>query len=247
MNVSDKVQESYTNQYDQESIDWRNLGAKYKAANIVELTKDISFSSVLEVGCGEGSILDWLSKWNFSQHLNGIEISESGLEKIKSKNIKNLNQVLLFDGYKIPFPDKHFDLVICSHVMEHVEHERVLLREIKRVSKYQVFEVPIDFSFFVDKKIKHFMSYGHINIYTPALFKFLLQTENFRVVKEKYYLYDDEILKKLYANKKMDYLKVKFKHAIFKLAPYFLRIKPSSFAVLTHQNEKEISIFESTK
>lgn len=139
MNVSDKVQESYSNQYDQSIIDWRNLGAKYKAANIVELTKDRTFSSVLEVGCGEGSILDWLSKWNFSQNLNGIEISESGIEKINSKNIKNLNQVLLFDGYKIPFPDKHFDLVICSHVMEHVEHERVLLREIKRISKYQVF------------------------------------------------------------------------------------------------------------
>lgn len=247
MNVSDKVQESYSNQYDQSIIDWRNLGAKYKAANIVELTKDRTFSSVLEVGCGEGSILDWLSKWNFSQNLNGIEISESGIEKINSKNIKNLNQVLLFDGYKIPFPDKHFDLVICSHVMEHVEHERVLLREIKRISKYQVFEVPIDFSFFVDKKINHFMSYGHINIYTPALFKFLLQTENFSVEKEKFYLYDDEILKKLYANKMLIYLKVKFKHIIFKLIPFLLRIKPSSFVVLTKENEKDISIFEPIK
>ncbi|WP_299250002.1 class I SAM-dependent methyltransferase [uncultured Cytophaga sp.] len=243
MNVSENIKEGYSNQYDTEIIEWRNIGAKYKALNIIELSKSIKFDSVLEVGCGEGSILDWLSKWNFSQNLNGIEISESGIEIIKNKNIKNLKELLLFDGYKIPFPDNSFDLVICSHVLEHVEHERVLLREIMRVSKYQIFEVPIDFSFSVDKKINHFMSYGHINIYTPGLFKFLLKSENFDVIKEKFYLYNDDVLKMMCANKKSEYVKIKFKYVILKLIPYLMRIKPSAFVVLTTKSEKAISIF----
>lgn len=243
MKISKSVQGSYSRQYDSLTDEWRQIAAKYKAKNIVELSRKISFTNVLEVGAGEGSILYWLSKWNFSSNLYGIEISESGIEQIKKKHIENLKEILLFDGYKIPYPDSYFDLIICSHVMEHVEFERPLLREIKRVSKYQIFEVPIDFSFQVDRNIKHFMSYGHINIYTPALFRFLLLSENFIVIKGKYHLYADEVLKYIYRNRNAGYLKVKIKHFILRLFPYLLRIKPNSYVVLTEKDENEISIF----
>jgi len=243
MNVSEKVKDSYSSQYDEKSVAWRNMGAKYKAQNIVELAKNIKFGNVLEVGAGEGSILSWLSKWNFSQDLNCVEISESGIAMIKSKNIDHLHDVLLFDGYKIPYEDNHFDLVICSHVMEHVEHERILLREIKRVSKYQIFEVPIDFSFYVDKKIKHFLAYGHINIYTPGLFRFLLSSENFTVVKDICHLYADDMIKPLYENNKKGFYLTKLKMFILKLSPYLLGIKPSSYAVLTSKKDEDLSIF----
>ena len=185
MILSEDIKKTYSNLYDDSIIEWRTKAAKYKAKNVVELSKEIKFNSVLEVGSGEGSILYWLSQWEFSENLNGIEISETGIELTKQKEIKHLKDIQLFDGYKIPFVDNHFDLLICSHVMEHVEHERVLLREIKRVSKYQIFEVPIDFSFYVDKKITHFLSYGHINIYTPGLFRFLLMSEKFKIKKDK--------------------------------------------------------------
>ena len=225
-------------------IEWRMKAAKYKAKNIIELAKSIQFNSVLEVGCGEGSILYWLSEWDFSKYLSGIEISESGVEILKRKNIKNLKEVLLFDGYHIPYEDNHFDLVICSHVMEHVEHERVLLREIKRVSKYQIFEVPIDFSFNVDRKLKHYMAYGHINIYTPAQFRFLLKSENFEILKDKNNLYSDEVLRHSYAKSKMKYYKVKLRHLILRLFPQLLSIKPNSYVVLTQKSDQQIKIFK---
>jgi ubiquinone/menaquinone biosynthesis C-methylase UbiE len=243
MQLSDNIKDSYSNQYDENSIKWRNTGARYKALNIVELSKSIQFKNVLEVGAGEGSILNWLSQWNFCDDLNCIEISESGIDLIKSKNIANLKSVLLFDGYKIPYPDNHFDLVICSHVLEHVEHERILLREIKRVSKYQIFEVPIDFSFYVDRKLEHFLSYGHINIYTPSLFRFLLKSENFEVKKDINYLYDDEVLQLMFKQKNSAYYITKIKFAILSMVPYLRGIKPSSYAVLTQKTEKELSIF----
>ncbi len=244
MQVSNTIQEAYSNQYDESIIAWRANAAKYKAKNIIELAKTIQFDSVLEVGSGEGSILYWLSQWDFSKNLNAIEISKSGIDLIKSKNIKNLHDVLLFDGYRIPYEDNHFDLVICSHVLEHVEHERVLLREIKRVSKHQIFEVPIDFSMYVDKKIKHFLAYGHINIYTPSLFRFLLKSENFQILKDKCYLYDDEVLRYTHKDNKSAYWKQKIKNSIIKLFPYLLGIKPNSYAVLTTDSDQPLSIFE---
>lgn len=246
MQVSNTIQQAYSNQYDESIIAWRTNAAKYKAKNIVELAKAIPFDSVLEVGSGEGSILDWLSQWDFSKNLHAIEISQSGIDLIKAKNIKHLHDVLLFDGYRIPYDDNHFDLVICSHVLEHVEHERVLLREIKRVSRHQIFEVPIDFSMYVDKKIKHFLAYGHINIYTPSLFRYLLKSENFQILKDKCYLYDDEVLRHIHKGDRLGFLKQKAKNSLMKLFPYIAGIKPNSYAVLTSDSEQPVSIFETT-
>ncbi|HTI11339.1 MAG TPA: class I SAM-dependent methyltransferase [Puia sp.] len=243
MEISRNVKESYSRQYSDAMAEWRMLGGKDKATNIVELAREISFKNVLEVGSGEGSILYWLSRWNFSDDLNCVEISESGLEMTKGKNIEHLKEALLFDGYKIPFDDDHFDLVICSHVIEHVEHERLLLREIKRVSKYQIFEVPIDFSFYVDKKVKHFLSYGHINIYTPGLFRFMLQTENFIVKKDKCVLSTKESLRYTYRDNKAGLFKMKLRHFLLNLFPYLKGIKPNAYTVLTTKKNEDLSIF----
>jgi ubiquinone/menaquinone biosynthesis C-methylase UbiE len=103
--------------------------------------------------------------------------------------------VSVFDGYHIPFDDNEFDLVILAHVLEHVEFERMLLREIKRVSKYVVIEVPCDYRFGVDKRMKHFLNYGHINMYTPSSVRFLVQSEGFEVLADKTSLIEPEVTK----------------------------------------------------
>jgi len=48
------------------------------------------------------------------------------------------------DGTTIPFRDKSFDYVICSHVLEHVKHDElhVFLDEIMRVGKRAYIEFP---------------------------------------------------------------------------------------------------------
>ena len=171
------------------------LGAKYKAQNIIDLCKGHNFNKVLEVGAGDGSILTYLDAVNFAPELHALEIAQSGVDLIQSKNLKHLKSVQTFDGYHIPFADDEFDLVILSHVLEHVEHERMLLRELKRVSRFQVIEVPKDYRYGVDKRMKHFLDYGHINMYTPTSLRFLLQSEGFEIVKDKISMIRPELTK----------------------------------------------------
>ena len=85
--------------------------------------------------------------------------------------------------------------MILAHVLEHVEHERILLRELKRVAKYLVIEVPLDYRFGVDQRMKHFLNYGHINMYTPTLIRFLLQSEGLSVEADKTSLTPIETIK----------------------------------------------------
>lgn len=176
---------AYDNFYQNHDEAWRMLGAKYKAQNIVNVCKGKHFAKVLEVGAGDGSILFYLDQWNFAPELFAIEISESGVEHIKSRNLKLVKEVQVFNGYHIPYTDQAFDLVILAHVLEHVEYERTLLRELKRISKFQVIEVPRDYRFGVDKRINHFLAYGHLNVYTPSSLRYLLRSEGFEILADK--------------------------------------------------------------
>lgn len=165
---------------------WRELCGRYKAQNIVSLCHNLShLDKVLEVGAGDGSILLFLDDWKFCKELYALEISKSGVEAIKKLGLHSLVTVKQFDGYNIPFEDNYFDLVILSHVIEHVEFPRLLLREIKRVSRYQIIEIPCDYSYQVDKQVDHFLSYGHINIYQPNLLRYLLKSEGFSIISGK--------------------------------------------------------------
>jgi ubiquinone/menaquinone biosynthesis C-methylase UbiE len=244
--------ESYNKQYGKSTNVWRSINGKGKAENIVNISKGHTFQKVLEVGAGEGSILYWLEQFNFSQNLYALEISQSGVEQIQNKKLKTLQEVKLFDGYQIPYEDNEFDLVICSHVIEHVEFPRMLLREIKRVSKYQVFEIPIDFSFSVDKRIKLFLSYGHINIYYPSLFRFLLLSEGFEILADKPGFYSKEVRKAYHQNRIKDLsplgyraflLKENIKFMFWGIIPGLKRIRPQTYTVLCTKTDKFLKIF----
>jgi ubiquinone/menaquinone biosynthesis C-methylase UbiE len=183
--VSPALAGAYDEQYAEELAGWREIGGKYKARNIVEVCRGRQFRKVLDCGAGEGSILKFLDAAAAFDELYAIEISESGIERIRGRDLPRLREARKFDGYEIPYPDDCFDMAYCSHVIEHVEHPRILLRELGRVSRFQVFEVPLDYSVGVDRRTRDFLSYGHINIYTPSLFRFLLNSEGFEILADK--------------------------------------------------------------
>lgn len=183
--VTDNIVDAYNDFYTGNEVEWRMLGARSKAKNITEVCKGIKHTKVLEVGAGDGSILHYLDEWGFAEELYALEIADSGVSIIKERKLARVREVKSFDGYVIPYADDSFDLVILAHVLEHVEHERVLLRELKRVAKHLVIEVPLDYRFGVDKRMKHFLDYGHINMYTPTLIRFLLQSEGLEIVADK--------------------------------------------------------------
>lgn len=238
MNITNNLQSGYNSQYESMDKKWRKLGAKQKSINVISLIRDKNFKNILEVGCGDGSLLLELGSSGLFQFVSGLEISDSGIKNALDKNIPNLETIKKFDGYQTDYTDKHFDLVVCSHVIEHVEFPRVLMREIKRISKYQLYEVPIDFSFKTSKKVKHFLSYGHINIYTPDLFRFLLLSEGHNIITDKNTLYPVEIIKHTYKNNKKLLVISLIKKKVFEIFSFAKRMKPNAYTVLCEGQEQ---------
>lgn len=181
--VSNRLKTNYDGYYEGGDSELRRLGAMAKADNIVALCKDLPRRSVLEIGAGEGSILKRLSELDFGEELYGLEISSTGVKTIQNKGIQRLVECSLYDGYHIPYEDNKFDIVIMSHVVEHLEHPRQLLYEASRVAKYIFVEVPLEDTarlkqdFVLD-------SVGHINYYSPKTIRHLLQSCNLRVLRQ---------------------------------------------------------------
>ena len=163
--------------------EWRRIGAIPKVENIIALCSDVPHSTILELGAGEGSVLKRLDETGFADELYAFDISPSGIEKIKSKNIPSLKQCELYDGYTIPYEDNHFDLVVLTHVVEHLEHPRQLIREASRVSKNLFVEVPTEHTSKLPKDFV-FTSVGHINSYSPKTIRHLLQSCGLTVEKQ---------------------------------------------------------------
>jgi ubiquinone/menaquinone biosynthesis C-methylase UbiE len=253
MQTSDNVKTAYDEFYKTHDEAWRMLGAKYKAYHIIDVCKGQSFKKVLEVGAGDGSILQKLADYNFAPEYHAVEISDSGVTHIQSRNIKNLVSVQAFDGYKLPFEDNSFDLIILSHVLEHVEHERLLLREIKRVSKNFVIEVPIDYKVNVDKRIKHFLAYGHINMYTPTTLRYLLQTEGFEIKKDltsiivpevtRFNVFVNQQKPRNFINKFKIFAEFAVKNTLVELSNTYREKLANAYTVLCTKTDKQTDIF----
>jgi SAM-dependent methyltransferase len=192
---------AYAAQYPAEGSAWRELGALYKARNIQAVCAGRSFASLLECGAGEGSLLLQLDRAGFCAEMHALEIAASGVAAIRRRAIPSVRSVLQFNGYSLPYRDKSFDLAVLSHVLEHVEHPRLLLRELRRVSRYLAVEVPLDYSPTVDRHIAHYLGYGHLNIFTPALLRFLLASEGFTILRDHHDPGSAEVVKfQLYRN-----------------------------------------------
>ena len=252
--ISSDVKTAYDDFYASKDVAWRMLGAKYKAQNIVDVCRGIQPKKILEVGAGDGSILHYLNEWKFGNELYALEISESGISRIEERNLSRVCEVTSFDGYKIPYPDDSFDLIILAHVLEHVEHERILLRELKRVAKFIVIEVPKDYRYGVDKRMEHFLNYGHINMYTPTLLRFLLQSEGLEIMADKLSLTEPETVKfNEFINKKhpkssIKNIKIELEYKVKKTLGTILGVKKkeqyaNAYTVLTKHSDKGFHIF----
>jgi len=181
--VSARIREIYDSTYQGESA-WRSLGAIGKVRNIVDLCSSIPHDKILEIGSGEGAILQRLSDLNFGKDLYSIEISESAVATIQRRNVRNLRDCRLFDGYHTSYRDGQFDVAVMSHVLEHAEYPRILLCEAARVANYLFIEIPLEDTirlkpdFVLD-------SVGHINFYSWKTIRRLVQTCNLQILSQK--------------------------------------------------------------
>ena len=80
---------------------------------------------ILDIGCSSGDLLIKL-KDNHYSNLYGIDSSKNAINNCKEKN---LNDVQIMNASKLEFPDNHFDCIIASNIIEHIEDDNSTIIE----------------------------------------------------------------------------------------------------------------------
>lgn len=156
--------------------EWLRVGAAEKARSVVELTQALPHETILEIGSGSGAVLEALAEQGFGSSYFAVEPSEPLFDQMMTHpRIPALTaENRLFRDSS--FTDRRFDLVILSHVIEHVADPADLVLQASHVSDSLVIEVPLEGSLtgnmraaikgFITKRDRRLNRAGHINFFS---------------------------------------------------------------------------------
>lgn len=82
---------------------------------------------VLDLGCGQGTVLTQLARYRPDLHLTGLDIEPAG-EAVGYRQVSG-------DACNLPFQDGDFDLVFSRQVIEHIPNAMQMVKEMVRVLK----------------------------------------------------------------------------------------------------------------
>jgi len=120
----------YRNFYEQTGIRKENVNSEERVPITLEMVP-LEVKSCLDLGCGDGTILDKLDAQWFKV---GLDISYNALFNNK------VERKVLACSSMLPFRSNSYDLVICTEVLEHLPSEQFefSINEIQRVAKKNI-------------------------------------------------------------------------------------------------------------
>jgi len=107
--------------YDQSNVEETPIEKFYpgrlRINNLGKVLQGRKFSRALDAGCGTGRFLSFLS--SRADEVHSFDFSLNRLELFNSPN------KVQADAEAIPYPDKSFDLILCSELIQHIRPEAV--------------------------------------------------------------------------------------------------------------------------
>lgn len=109
----------------------RALVGGYKEA-LRELVLQIEVDTLLEVGCGEGYVMEFLDPL-LGARMNGMDVDTAVVRGAAARCPDS--GFAVGDGHELPYPAGAFDLVLACEVLEHVSDPHRVLGELARVTR----------------------------------------------------------------------------------------------------------------
>ena len=127
--------EEYKKLYEMEKVYWWHIGRRRIIFSLIEkfvISKNNNNLKIIDIGCGSGSMLDVLA--NFGDVL-GVDDNEAALGFAGENGFSNIKRVdAAHLSKEFDFINK-FDLTTCLDVIEHVDDDRLFLKEIFQILK----------------------------------------------------------------------------------------------------------------
>lgn len=122
---------------------WHDEDSAWKVGHIVTILErnGLTPTTMCEIGCGGGGIVDLLARQFSDTKIAGYEISPQALANCRSRPPQD--NLHFHDGS--PFEEAaRYDLTMAIDVVEHVEDPFAFVRSMAAISRWQLFHVPLD-------------------------------------------------------------------------------------------------------
>lgn len=216
-----------TNEYIRKNPTIHEEDSVWKVEKIIPLVdiflRDIAKKEIkiLDVGGGAGLILKEISahirKKGIKEKKYSLDLSP-GMLKIQKKNNPDIIKLLNEDIKKTSLKNKEIDLVLMIDVLEHIPNPEKALKELRRISKFVIFKVPLGDNLWHNTintitrgKLRKEAGdkLGHVNFYNYNLLKKQIEKVNGRVIYSTFTNVSDYFLNNSYYSKNLR-LKGKF-------------------------------------
>lgn len=150
--------------------------------------------TVLDVGCGEGSITHFCAKMKAEIIFADINPERvSAVEQLLKDSPARALHPLVTDGNPLPLPDAHVDKLIAMEVLEHVDLPASFMKELVRVGKpgaLYLITVPDAASEVLQQQLAPpalFEKPNHINVFSRNEFERLIEDAGLVIERRSYY------------------------------------------------------------
>lgn len=132
--------------YGQKWLDWDEMKAHGPAARhtwniILRYISKLEFLSVIDIGCGNGFLLQQMHSLYPSVKFSGTEYSELAIHNLCMRLPEMEFQYL---DLSRNFIDQKYDLVICADVLEHIDDDEKALMNLRNMTgRYAIIAVPL--------------------------------------------------------------------------------------------------------
>jgi hypothetical protein len=184
--------------------EWLRIGAREKARSVQLLTRGLDVKTLLEVGSGTGAILKELDDGGFDADMYAVEPSSALYAFLTSEaaisRLVDSDEAVLAASR---LAQRHYDLVLISHVLEHVEDPAALLTQCLSIGEHVLIEVPLEGNTFgnlraaVKKRLtgapRERNAAGHIQFYSISRMNQLIYWCGGEVVSSRAYFPSSQI------------------------------------------------------
>ena len=160
----------------------RNISGGQTYQNIKQFIDLKKIKTIADFGAGNGNVLFHFLKYKNLVKIDAFEISYSGLKKIRQVLGKRGSA---FMCKKMPAQGQQYDLVICTHVLEHIKNYKTLLKNLVSNGKKVFIEIPLEESCSKKKRKELSNAIGHINFFGPHDLNTLAKKINVKILNEK--------------------------------------------------------------
>lgn len=169
---------------------WDMEDSPWKAAHVARILKDagIAPSTLCEVGCGAGRVLEALAGQFPECELFGFDIAPQAASFWKGIDNPRIH-LRVGDFFQLDRAP-HYDALLLLDVLEHVADPHDFLARIRGSAEHFVFHFPLDLSASAvlrEQPLLHVRrKVGHIHYFTRGLALELLRECGFEVVESRY-------------------------------------------------------------